>query len=158
MRLKVLALCIAGMLVFPGASFGGTPKTASTVADVYAIGEEIAEGLVGSIDTGLKSADSGTACEFTTKRDKLAVQQHTFPILDVRMECTDKKSTFKIGWVLIMEMDKNVPVATVKMVKLNGKAVDSSNAFHALNNTMYVETDEGTEQVKRVGGKLVFVE
>ena len=34
----------------------------------------------------------------------------------------------------------------------------AENSFSALNNTMYVETEEGTEQVQLIEGELYFVE
>mgnify|MGYP000176804383 FL=1 len=80
-----------------------------------------------------------------------------WPILDVTIETESNViGNSIITFVLLLELgDDGTIVATVKNMKVDGLA---ENSFSAFNNTMYVETEEGTEQVQLIEGELYFVE
>ena len=63
----------------------------------------------------------------------------------------------EIKYFLLLENDQNgVVVGTVKTMRVDGDYDDPF--FTMLNNTMYIETDDGTEQVQIIDDQLYFVE
>jgi hypothetical protein len=71
-------------------------------------------------------------------------QGNTWPILDVIVDTESRKlGNNKVTFVLLMEVDRKTQVimGTVKNTRVNG---NPQNNFSILNNTMYIETEEGT--------------
>ena len=63
----------------------------------------------------------------------------------------------EIKYFLLLENDQNgVVVGTVKTMRVDGDYDDPFLTM--LNNTMYIETDDGTEQVQIIDDQLYFVE
>jgi hypothetical protein len=125
---------------------------------VYSIGVEIAEGISTSLAVGFTSIDPNLEYEIQTSNDEFTSGEYTWPIIDVTINTkSEVLNSPKITFVLLLEMDENygTVVATLKNIKVDGK-VDPS--LEIMNNTMYVETDEGTEQVQLIDGELYFVE
>jgi hypothetical protein len=126
--------------------------------ETHSVGKQIAEGVSLSIVTGLSALDQELKYSLETKKDTFTYQGNTWPILDVAIDTESQKlGNNKITFVLLMEVDQGtqVIVGTVKNVKVNGK---TGGNLAALNNTMYIETEEGTEQVQMVNGELRYVE
>ncbi len=125
---------------------------------VYSIGTEIAEGVGTSLAVGFSEIDPDLTYEIETSNDEFTAQGHTWPIIDVTINTkSEVLNSPKITFVLLLEMDQNdgTVVATLKNIKVDG-AVEPS--LEIMNNTMYVETEEGTEQVQLIDGELHFVE
>jgi hypothetical protein len=57
--------------------------------------------------------------------------------------------------MLEIDQTSGTVVATLKNIKVDGEAEPS---LEIMNNTMYIETEEGTEQVQLIDGELHFVE
>ncbi len=125
---------------------------------VYSIGTEIAEGVATSIVTGFKSIDPNLDYEIQTSNDEFTFDEITWPIIDVAIITKSKVlQSPKITFVLLLEIYQNdgTIVATLKNIKADGK---SDPSLDIMNNTMYVETEEGTEQVVLIDGEIYLVE
>lgn len=123
----------------------------------YEIGRQIANGLILSIVMGMSLVDEDLLYSYDIEETTFSFDGNTWPVLDILIE-TESKLIGKneIKFVLFMEVGPNgTTVGTIKNM-----TVDSSteNLFSSMNNTMYVETDEGTEQVQLIDGNLYFVE
>jgi len=125
---------------------------------IYSIGAEIAEGVGTSLAVGFSSLDPELDYEIKTSNSEFTSQGHTWPIIDVSIivESTVLNNP-KITFVLLLEMEQTegTIVGTVKNIKVDGEAEPS---LEIMNDTMYVETEEGTEQVQFIDGELHFVE
>jgi len=125
---------------------------------IYSIGTEIAEGVGTSLAVGFSSLDPELEYEIKTSNSEFTSQGNTWPIIDVSIivESTVLNNP-KITFVLLLEMDQTegTIVGTVKNIKVDGEAEPS---LEIMNDTMYVETEEGTEQVQLIDGELHFVE
>ena len=123
----------------------------------YEIGHQIAEGLILSIVWGMSIVDDELLYSHEISESTFSYSGNRWPILDVTIETESNViGNSIIIFVLLLELgDDGTVVATVKNMKVDGLA---ENSFSALNNTMYVETEEGTEQVQLIEGELYFVE
>ena len=124
----------------------------------YRIGKEIAEGVSTSIIVGLSVVDPALSYEIETSNDEFTHEYNTWPIIDVSVNVeSEVLSNPKITFVLMLEIDPITEsvVGTVKNVKVDGEAEPS---LEIMNNTMYIETEEGTEQVQLIDGELNFIE
>ncbi len=156
---KYLQIICILIIIFSFGTFEcyGQDQVSNEFDEVYNIGKQIAEGVALSIVTGLSLVDQDLEYSFTAEPDIFTYQENTWPILDVIVETQSKKiGDSKITFVLVLEIEKssNVVVGTVKNVKVNGQADESLNI---LNNTMYIETEEGTKQVQLINGQLSLV-
>ncbi len=145
-----------GVLLF--ISFVSTSCDEQTEDTVYSLGTEIAEGVGTSLAIGFSEIDPDLTYEIETSNDEFTAQGHTWPIIDVSVNVESKVlSNPKITFVLMLEIDQTTEtvVATLKNIKVDGEAEPS---LEIMNNTMYVETEEGTEQVQLIDGELHFVE
>ena len=125
---------------------------------VYSIGKEIAEGVSTSIMVGLSVVDPALIYKIETSNNEFTYEDNTWPIIDVSVNVeSEGLSNPKITFVLMLEIDPITEyiVGTVKNVKVDGEAEPS---LQIMNNTMYIETEEGTEQVQRIDGELNFIE
>ena len=124
--------------------------------EIYSIGTEIAEGVGTSLAVGFSSMDSGLTYEIKTSNDEFTSQGNTWPIIDVSVIVkSEVLGSPKITFVLLLEIDNSsgTIVGTVKNIKADGLTDPS---LEVMNNTMYIETDEGTEQVQIIEGELRF--
>lgn len=125
---------------------------------IYSIGTEIAEGVGTSLAIGFSSLDPELDYEIETSNSEVTSQGHTWPIIDVSIivESTILNNP-KITFVLFLEMEQTegTIVGTVQNIKVDGEAEPT---LEIMNNTMYIETEEGTEQVQLIDGELHFVE
>tara|TARA_Y100000310_G_C20018697_1_gene506390 strand:- start:12 stop:527 length:516 start_codon:yes stop_codon:yes gene_type:complete len=123
----------------------------------YEIGRQIAEGLILSIVVGMSIVDDKLVYSDEIKETTFSYGGNTWPILDVLIETESKLiGNNKIKFVLLLELGPDgTVVGTVKNMIVDGS---TDNMFSMMNNTMYVETEEGTEQVQLIGGELHFVE
>jgi len=125
---------------------------------IYSIGTEIAEGVGTSLAVGFSAVDQDLTYEIVTSNSEITVQGTTWPLIDVSINV---KSTVlrnpNITFVLLLETDQSdgTIVGTVKNIKVDGELEPS---LEIMNNTMYIETEEGTEQVQLIDGELHFVE
>jgi hypothetical protein len=121
----------------------------------YEIGRQIAEGLILSIVVGMSIVDDELVYSDEIKETTFSYGGNTWPILDVFIETESKligNNEFK--FVLLLELGPDgAVVGTIK--NMTGSTV---NVFSMMNNTSYVETEEGTEQVQLIKGELHFVE
>jgi hypothetical protein len=125
---------------------------------VYIIGKEIAKGVSTSIMVGLSVVDPGLQYKITTSNNEFTYEDNTWPIIDVSVNVeSEVLSNPKITFVLMLEIDPITEsvVGTVKNIKVDGEAEPS---LQIMNNTMYIETEEGTEQVELIDGKLNFID
>jgi len=125
---------------------------------IYSIGTEIAEGVGTSLAVGFSAVDPDLIYEIVTSNSEFTAQGNTWPIIDVSINVQSTVlSNPKITFVLLLEMDQTdgTIVGTVKNIKVDGEAEPS---LEIMNNTMYIETEEGTEQVQLIDGELHFVE
>ena len=114
---------------------------------IYSIGAEIAEGVGTSLVVGFSAIDPDLTYEIETSNDEFTVQGNTWPIIDVSVNVESKVlSNPKITFVLMLEIDQTseTVVATLKNIKVDGEVEPS---LEIMNNTMYIETEEGTEQI-----------
>jgi len=149
---------ITVLSVFLFVSFVLTSCDEQTEDTVYSIGSEISEGVGTSLAIGFSAIDPDLTYKIETSNDEFTEQGHTWPIIDVSVIVESKVlSNPKITFVLLLEIDQITEsvVGTVKNIKVDG-AVEPS--LEIMNNTMYVETEEGTEQVQLIEGELHFVE
>ena len=126
--------------------------------EIYSIGTEIAEGVGTSLAVGFSSMDSSLTYEIKTSNDEFTSQGNTWPIIDVSVIVkSEVLGSPKITFVLLLEIDysSGTIVGTVKNIKADGLTDPS---LEVMNNTMYIETDEGTEQVQIIEGELRFIE
>jgi len=126
--------------------------------DIYDIGTKIAEGVGTSIVAGLALVDAELTYDIETSNDKFSADGYTWSIIDVVIPIeSEKLSNPKITFVLFLELEKSqgIVVGTVKNIKVDGS---SEPSLEIMNNTMYIETEEGTEQVQMVDGELYFVD
>jgi hypothetical protein len=122
--------------------------------EIYSIGTEIAEGVGASLAVGFSLMDSDLTYEIKTSNDEFTLEENTWPIIDVSVIVkSEVLSSPKITFVLLLEVDysSGTVVGTVKNIKADGLANPS---LDLMNNTMYIETDEGTEQVQIIDGEL----
>jgi hypothetical protein len=132
--------------------------TESSEDTVYSIGTEIAEGVATSLAVGFSSIDPDLEYEIQTLNDELTVEEFNWPIIDVSIITKSEiLQSPKITFLLLLEIEQTegTVVATLKNIKVDGQ-VDPS--LEIMNNTMYVETEEGTEQVQLIDGEIYFVE
>ena len=125
---------------------------------IYSLGTEIAEGIGSSIMVGISVTDPALSYEIETSNDEFTYEDNTWPIIDVSVNVeSEVLSNPKITFVLMLEIDPITEsiVGTVKNVKVDGEAEPS---LEIMNNTMYIETEEGTEQVQLIDGELNFIE
>ncbi len=147
---------ILGVLLF--ISFVSTSCDEQSEDTVYSLGTEIAEGVGTSLAIGFSEIDPDLTYEIETSNDEFTAQDHTWPIIDVSVNVESKVlSNPKITFVLMLEIDQTTEtvVATLKNIKVDGETEPS---LEIMNNTMYVETEDGTEQVQLIDGELHFVE
>jgi len=126
--------------------------------EIYSIGTEIAEGVGTSLAVGFSLMDSDLTYKINTSNDEFTSQGNTWPIIDVSVIVkSDVLSNPKITFVMLLEIDNSsgTIAGTVKNIKADGLA-DSS--LDLMNNTMYIKTDEGIEQVQIIDGELRFIE
>ena len=126
--------------------------------EIYSIGTEIAEGVGTSLAVGFSLMDSDLTYKIITSNDEFTSQGNTWPIIDVSVIVkSDVLSNPKITFVMLLEIDNSsgTIAGTVKNIKADGLA-DSS--LDVMNNTMYIKTDEGIEQVQIIDGELRFIE
>ena len=126
--------------------------------EIYSIGTEIAEGVGTSLAVGFSLMDSDLTYKINTSNDEFTSQGNTWPIIDVSVIVkSDVLSNPKITFVMLLEIDNSsgTIAGTVKNIKADGLA-DSS--LDIMNNTMYIKTDEGIEQVQIIDGELRFIE
>ncbi len=123
-------------------------------SNIYTTGKKIAEGVGTSFAYGSLIIDPELDYKIITKNNKIGKQ----PVINVELAI---KSTIlrnpKYTFLLFLEQ-KNTPkliVGTVKQMKVDGHSTPSTNI---MNNTMYIETKEGTEQVKLLNGNFYFAE
>ena len=123
----------------------------------YEIGRQIADGLILSIVVGLSIVDDELVYSDEIKETTFSHGGNTWPILDVLIETESKLiGNNEIKFVLFLELGPDeIIVGTIKNMTVDGS---TDNVFSMMNNTMYVETEEGTEQVQLIGGELRFVE
>lgn len=122
--------------------------------EIYSIGTEIAEGVGTSLAVGFSLMDSDLTYEIKTSNDEFTLEENTWPIIDVSVIVkSEVLSSPKITFVLLLEVDHSsgTVVGTVKNIKADGLANPS---LDLMNNTMYIETNEGTEQVQIIEGEL----
>lgn len=136
----------------------GQNQAKNEFEEIYIVGRQIAEGVSLSILTGLSALDQKLQYSFETKRDIFTYRGNTWPILDVILKTESQKiGNTIITYVLLLEVDQNSQIiaGTVKNIRANGEVDESLNI---LNNTIYIETKEGTEQVQYINGQLSLVE
>lgn len=124
---------------------------------IYDIGTQIAEGVSASLAIGMSSIDPSLEYEMETSNDKFSAQGHTWPIIDVLIKIQSQKlNNPQLTYVLLLEIDNatNTIVGTVKNIRSDGKR---DEALEGMNNTMFIETSEGTEQVQFINGELQTV-
>ena len=121
---------------------------------IYDIGKRIAVDLGLTLATGMKMFDPKVEYDMTARADTFSAQGYTWPILRVNVNIkSEALANPKITFVLLLEKDKSVGtiVATLKNIRVDGK---KNQALEIMHNTMYAETENGTEQVKIVNGKI----
>jgi periplasmic protein TonB len=126
--------------------------------EIYSIGTNIAEGVAASLAVGFSSIDSGLTYEVKTSNDVFTSQGNTWPIIDVSVIVNSEiLSNPNITFVLFLEIDNSsgTKAGTVKNIKVDGLPDPS---LELMNNTMYIKTVEGIEQVKLIDGELRIVE
>jgi protein TonB len=126
--------------------------------EIYSIGTNIAEGVATSLAVGFSSIDSGLTYEIKTSNDVFTSQGNTWPIIDVSVIVNSEiLSNPNITFVLLLEIDNSsgTKAGTVKNIKVDGLPDPS---LELMNNTMYIKTVEGIEQVKLIDGELRIVE
>jgi hypothetical protein len=126
--------------------------------EIYSTGTNIAEGVAASLAVGFSSIDSGLTYEVKTSNDVFTSQGNTWPIIDVSIIVNSEiLSNPNITFVLFLEIDNSsgTKAGTVKNIKVDGLPDPS---LELMNNTMYIKTVEGIEQVKLIDGELRIVE
>jgi len=123
----------------------------------YEIGRQIAEGIILSIVVGMSIVDDELVYSDEIKETTFSYGGNTWPILDVIIETESKLiGNNKFKFVLLLELGPDgAVVGTIKNMTVDGSTV---NVFSMMNNTSYVETEEGTEQVQLIKGEMHFVE
>ena len=113
----------------------------------YEIGRQIAEGLILSIVVGISIADDELVYSDEIKESTFSHGGNTWPILDVLIETESKIiGNNEIKFVLFLELGPDeIIVGTIKNMTVDGS---TDNVFSMMNNTMYVETEEGTVLVQ----------
>ncbi len=126
--------------------------------EVYDIGKDIAEGINLSILTGLSLVDDELQYSDRYLNETFTFEENTWPIINVFIDIESQIiGDIGIKYFLILENDQNgVVVGTVKTMRVDGDYDDPFLTM--LNNTMYIETDDGTEQVQIIDDQLYFVE
>tara|TARA_Y100000746_G_C15218341_1_gene332310 strand:- start:10 stop:465 length:456 start_codon:yes stop_codon:yes gene_type:complete len=126
--------------------------------EVYDIGKDIAEGINLSILTGLSLVDDELQYSDRYLNETFTFEENTWPIINVFIDIESQIiGDIEIKYFLLLENDQNgVVVGTVKTMRVDGDYDDPFLTM--LNNTMYIETDDGTEQVQIIDDQLYFVE
>ena len=126
--------------------------------EVYNIGKDIAEGINLSILTGLSLVDDELQYSDRYLNETFTFEENTWPIINVFIDIESQIiGDIEIKYFLLLENDQNgVVVGTVKTMRVDGDYDDPFLTM--LNNTMYIETDDGTEQVQIIDNQLYFVE
>ena len=126
--------------------------------EVYDIGKDIAEGINLSILTGLSLVDDELQYSDRYLNETFTFEENTWPIINVFIDIESQIiGDIQIKYFLLLENDQNgVVVGTVKTMRVDGDYDDPFLTM--LNNTMYIETDDGTEQVQIIDNQLYFVE
>ena len=126
--------------------------------EVYDIGKDIAEGINLSILTGLSLVDDELQYSDRYLNETFTFEENTWPIINVFIDIESQIiGDIGIKYFLLLENDQNgVVVGTVKTMRVDGDYDDPFLTM--LNNTMYIETDDGTEQVQIIDDQLYFVE
>jgi len=148
-------LTVLGVLLFVSLIFTSCGEQSEDT--VYSIGTEIAEGVGTSLAIGFSAVDPDLVYEIVTSNSEFSAEGHTWPIIDVSINVVSSVlNDPKITFVLLLEMDQTdgTVVGTVKNIKVDGNQEPS---LDIMNNTMYIETEEGTEQVELVNGELQIV-
>jgi hypothetical protein len=148
-------ITVFGVLLF--VSFIITSCGEQSKDTVYNIGTEIAEGVGTSLAIGFSVADPDLDYEIVTSNSEFSSEGHTWPIIDVSINVESSVlGNPKITFVLLLEIDQTdgTVVGTVKNIRVDGNQEPS---LDVMNNTMYIETEEGTEQVQLVNGELQIV-
>ena len=157
MNFRNVFLCLLFVFFIVPQVGASEPKriTSTDMQDVYAVGNEIAEGVALSFGEGLKLVDSGVKYSIEHENDTLTVQPHTWPIIETTIMFSGTRiGSGKASFVLFLEVGYGTVVGTVKHIKVDGELQQDS----PLLNTMFIETEEGTEQVMLNNGKLFFAE
>ena len=154
MNKLVLSFLVVFSLLFSyETSFAfGTPVKVSTMEEVYETGKNIAQGIAEGFIIGLEAVDGKLQYKITHKNDTYKYKEHKWPVIKTFIELSGEQKT-NIVLILFLEASGDCIVGTVQAVVANGKVINSP-----LTKTMYVETDEGIEQVAIKNGKLIFVE
>ena len=126
--------------------------------EVYDIGKDIAEGINLSILTGLSLVDDELQYSDRYLNETFTFEENTWPIINVFIDIESQIiGDIGIKYFLLLENDQNgVVVGTVKTMRVDGDYDDPFLTM--LNNTMYIETNDGTEQVQIIDDQLYFVE
>ena len=154
MNKLVLSFFVVAFLLFSyETSFAfGTPVKVSTIEEVYETGKNIAQGVAEGFIIGLEAVEGKLQYKITHKNDTYKYKEYEWPIIKTFIEISGEQKT-NIVIVLFLEASEDCVAGTIQAVFANGKVINSP-----LTKTMYVETDEGIEQVKLQNGKLIFVE
>lgn len=144
------------ILVIFSDTYAGIPITVNTVQEMYITGQNIANGVAEGIMLGIEEVDNSINYNIIHKYDKLNDGKIEFPIVETIIKFSGNiVGRSEISFVVILEISKeNNIVGTIKRVKING-ILDKNNEIL---NSMFIETDEGIEQVTLQNGEIAIVE
>ena len=123
-------------------------------SEIYKIGNEIAEGVGTSVAIGITSSDPDSKYKINKSEGKFSFQGNTWPIIDVSIDIDSALlRNPKITFTLLLEADQSsgTIVGTLKNIRADG---EKSQPLEGMNNTYYIETEEGTEQVTLENGVI----
>jgi len=123
-------------------------------ADIHKIGKQIAYGICFNQLKNMKDGDPNIEYQILTNQNSFTAQANTWPIVDTVIKIdSNVYGKSELSFMLFLEIYKKngTVVGTIKKIKFNG---NENHKWNHLENSMFIDTPEGTVEVKMMNGKL----